>query len=177
MSASHDEIPWSVDADTYRRVAGRFATGVSIVTTRVDGVDHAMTVNAFTSVSLDPIRVLFCAEKVARFHEAVVRSGLWAVSVLSRDDREASGWFATRGRPLLGQVDRWPHLTGPCTGAPVFASAIAAMECRTSSIHDGGDHSIVLGDVLDVSTPHPDGEPLLYYEGRYAAVRSIGSQL
>lgn len=171
---SSEEIDWSVDPDAYRRVAGRFATGVNIVTTRVDGVDHAMTVNAFTSVSLEPIRVLFCAEKVARFHEAVLRSGLWAVSVLSYDDQDASGWFATRGRPLAGQVDRWSHATAPYTGAPVLSSAIAAMECRTTSVHDGGDHSIVLGDVLDVSTPNPDGEPLLYYEGRYASVRSRG---
>lgn len=169
-SAPYDSIEWSVDPDAYRRVAGRFATGVSIVSTHLDGVDHAMTVNAFTSVSLEPTRVLFCAEKVARFHEAVLRSGGWAVSILSQEDREASTWFATRGRPLAGQMGGWERTTGPNTGAPVLASAIAAMECRTYAVHDGGDHSIVLGDVLDVSTPAPEGEPLLYYEGRYTAL-------
>lgn len=168
--APYDSIDWTADPDAYRRAAGRFATGVTIVTTHVDGIDHAMTVNAFTSVSLDPVRVLFCAEKKARFHESVLRSGLWAVSVLPRSARDTSSWFATRGRPLAGQVDRWHHDTGPRTGAPVFLDALAAMECRTAAVHDGGDHSIVLGDVLGVCTPNPDGQPLLYYEGGYAAL-------
>lgn len=168
--APYGELHWSADPGAYRRVAGRFATGVTIVTTRVDGTDHAMTVNAFTSVSLDPVRVLFCAEKVARFHEAVLRAGSWAVSVLSQDAEDASRWFATRGRPLAGQLDRWKHSAGPHTGAAVLADALAAMECRTNAVHDGGDHSIVVGDVLGVSVPSPDGEPLLYYEGGYAAL-------
>lgn len=168
--APHDGIDWTVDPEAYRRAAGRFATGVTIVTTHADGIDHAMTVNAFTSVSLDPVRVLFCAEKRARFHEVVLRSGLWAVSVLPHGASDASSWFATRGRPLAGQLQRWPHDTGPRTGAPVFLDALAAMECRTAAVYDGGDHSIVLGDVLEVSMPNPEGQPLLYYEGGYAAL-------
>lgn len=168
--APYPELEWSDAPSAYRRVAGRFATGVAIVTTRIDDIDHAMTVNAFTSVSLDPVRVLFCAEKIARFHEAVLPSGLWAVSVLSQEAEDASRWFAMRGRPLAGQLDRWKHGAGPHTGAAVLADALAAMECRTQAVHDGGDHSIVVGDVLGVSVPSPDGEPLLYYEGGYAAL-------
>lgn len=172
--APYDGSDWGVDPDAYRRVAGRFATGVAIVTTHIDEVDHAMTVNAFTSVSLDPVRVLFCAEKAARFHEAVLRAGTWAVSVLPRDAEEASRWFATRGRPLAGQLDRWKHDAGPYTRARVFADALAAMECRTTAVHDGGDHSIVVGAVLDVTVPNPDAEPLLYYEGGYAGLDRRG---
>lgn len=162
------QVQWSAEPSAYRRVAGRFATGVTVVATRSGGVDHAMTVNAFTSVSVDPVRVLFCAERIARFHEAVLDSGLWAVSVLSQQAEDVSRWFATRGRPLVGQVEQWEHTIGPSTGAPVLAEAIAAIECRTASVHDGGDHTIVVGDVLDVSTPNPEGEPLLYYGGHYA---------
>lgn len=168
--APPDGIDWTVDPAAYRRAAGRFATGVTIVTTRMDGIDYAMTVNAFASVSLDPVRVLFCAEKKARFHDAVLRSGLWAVSVLPRGAEDAATWFATRGRPLAGQLARWRHATGPRSGAAVFLDALAAMECRTAALYDGGDHSIVLGDVLEVSTPDPEGRPLLYYEGGYAGL-------
>lgn len=156
-----------VDRDTYRRVVGRFVTGITVVTTRADGLDHAMTVNAFTSVSLDPLLVLFCAEKVARFHEAVLASGRWAVSVLAQDDEDASRWFATRGRPLADQLQEWPHVRGPHTQAAVFSGALAALECRTHAVHDGGDHSIVVGEVLDAWVPRADGSPLLYYEGKY----------
>lgn len=159
-----------VDPEEYRRVAGRFATGITVVTTVLDGAAHAMTVNAFTSVSLDPVLVLFCAEKVARFHDVVAGAGIWAVSVLGEDHEEASRWFATRGREIKGQLNGWPSHPGPRTGAPIFEGAIAALECRTHAVHDGGDHSIVIGRVLGVSRPDPDGRPLLYYEGRYRRV-------
>src|SRR3954452_11520966 len=88
-----------VDTLEYRRVVGRFATGVTIVTTVADGMHHAMTVNSFTSVSLDPVLVLFCAEKISRFHDAVLQAGTWGVSVLGVEHEGLSRWFATRGRP------------------------------------------------------------------------------
>jgi flavin reductase (DIM6/NTAB) family NADH-FMN oxidoreductase RutF len=148
-------------------VAGRFATGITIVSTVLDGVDHAMTVNAFTSVSLNPLLVLFCPEKISRFHDAVIEAGRWSVSMLGEGAREASQWFATRGRALEGQLDGWKYQRGAHTGAAIFSDAVAAMECRTHAVHDGGDHSIVVGEVLGVCTPAPDGRPLVYYGGGY----------
>jgi flavin reductase (DIM6/NTAB) family NADH-FMN oxidoreductase RutF len=156
-----------VDAAGFRRVAGRFATGIVVVTASVGGTGHAMTVTAFTSVSLVPLRVLFCAEKIARFHDAVLAAGAWAVSVLGEDSEKTSRWLATRGRPLAGQLDAIPHHPGPLTGAPILDDALAAMECRTTAVHDGGDHSIVVGEVLAISEPRPDGSPLIYYASRY----------
>lgn len=161
-------LPAPVDPAEFRRVVGRFATGVTIVSTVVDGVDHAMTVNAFTSVSLKPLLVLFCAEKVARFHDAVLRSGQWAVSVLPENAQELSAWFATRGRPLGdGRLSEHPFKRGPHTGAPILTEAVASLECRTHAVHEGGDHSIIVGEVLAVDTPDLDARPLLFYEGRY----------
>ena len=151
----------------FRRVAGRFASGIVVVTTRLDGTGHAMTVSAFTSVSIDPLLVLFCAEKVARFHDSVLASGTWAVSVLGEDSEKIARWLATRGRPLVGQLDAFRHHAGPRTGAPILDDALAAMECRTVAVHDGGDHSIVVGEVIGVAEPNPDGRPLLHYSGRY----------
>ncbi|HEY7432900.1 MAG TPA: flavin reductase family protein [Streptosporangiaceae bacterium] len=160
-----------VEISDFRRVAGRFASGIVVVSASVEGVGHAMTVTAFTSVSLAPLRVLFCAEKIARFHDAVVDAGTWAVSVLGEDGEKVSRWLATRGRPLAGQLDAFRHHAGAVTGAPILDDALAAMECRTTAIHDGGDHSIVVGEVLAVSEPHPDGNPLLYYASRYRRLR------
>ncbi|WP_252375033.1 MULTISPECIES: flavin reductase family protein [unclassified Nonomuraea] len=154
-----------VDPATHRKVVGRFTTGVAIVTTRRDGVDHAMTINSFTSVSLEPLLVLFCAEKVARFHEAVLETGVWGVSVLPASMEDASRFFAHRGRPLNGQLARWPHHRGE-TGVALFDRAIATVECVTTAVHDAGDHSIVVGGVRALSTPSEEA-PLLYHEGRY----------
>jgi flavin reductase (DIM6/NTAB) family NADH-FMN oxidoreductase RutF len=156
-----------VDAGAFRRAAGRLPTGIVVVSTSLDGVDHAMTVSAFTSVSLDPLLVLFCAEKIARFHDVVLAADSWAVSILNEESEKIARWLAARGRPLEGQLDAQPHHPGPLTGAPILSDALAAMECRTTAVHDGGDHSIVVGHVIGVSEPCPGGRPLLYYGGRY----------
>ena len=156
----------------HRRVVGRFATGITVVTTVLpgSGQKHAMTANSFTSVSLDPVLVLFCADKTARFHDAVLQSGTWAVSVLGRRHQQVSRQFAVRGRDLDTQFDGVEHSPGEITGAPVLEGALAALECRTVSTTDAGDHTVVVGEVLGLSEPDPYGEPLLYFDGRYRAL-------
>ena len=161
----HGSIERHVNRQTYRKVVGRFATGVAIVTTRIGDVDHAMTVNSFTSVSLDPLLVLFCAEKVARFHDAVLETGVWGVSVLPDSMRDASQFFAHRGRPLNGQLTRWPHHRGE-SGVALFDAALATVECDTHAVHPGGDHSIIVGAVTALGTP-AEGAPLIYHDGEY----------
>ena len=84
------------DVDLFRRAMGRFATGVTVLTTRTGDHDHAMTASALTSVSLEPLLVLVCVEREARFHDAVVEAGIWGISVLSSHDRPAADWLATR---------------------------------------------------------------------------------
>jgi flavin reductase (DIM6/NTAB) family NADH-FMN oxidoreductase RutF len=159
----------AVDPAAFRRAAGQFPTGIVVVSTSLNGNGngHAMTVSAFTSVSLEPLLVLFCAEKIARFHDAVLAAGFWAVSVLDEESEKAARWLATRGRPLHGQLDTTPHHPGPQTGAPILDGALSAMECRAYAVHDGGDHSIVVGEVLGVTEPAGEGGPLLYHAGRY----------
>ena len=159
-----------IDPIEYRRVVGRFATGVTVVTAVVDGEQHAMTCNSFTSVSLDPVLVLFCVEKVARFSEAVLAAGEWAVSVLATGHEDVSRRFAVRGRALEDQFSGVPFEPGPCTGAAVMTGALAALECRTVQVVDAGDHTVLLGEVLGVSVPDRDAQPLLYYAGQYRAL-------
>ena len=164
-----------LDQTAFRRAVGRFASGIVVVTT---ATGHAMTVSAFASVSLDPPLVLFCAEKIARFHDAVLEAGSWAVSILAEDDEKTARWLATRGRPLDGQLDGLAHHPGPATGAPALDDALAVLECQTDAVHDGGDHSIIVGRVTAVAGPDdpagPDGPtgppstgPLVHYSGAY----------
>ena len=154
-----------MDAGEYRRVVGHFATGVTVVTTRHDGGYHAMTANSFTSVSLDPVLVLVAVERRARFHDAVLSSGVFCVNVLAGDQEDMSRWFATRGRPL-DAFDQWSHTVGE-TGAPLLDGVLAALECRTYATHPGGDHTLVVGEVAALHAPRPEAEPLLYYKGVY----------
>jgi flavin reductase (DIM6/NTAB) family NADH-FMN oxidoreductase RutF len=158
------------DIDSYRRAMGRFATGVTMLTTRTRDVDYAMTASALTSVSLEPLLLLVCIEREARFHDVVLEAGIWGVSVLTVGDRAGADWLATRGRPLHGQLDRIPHHHGPRTGVALLDGALSTFECRTTAVHPAGDHSIVVGEVVSVtSEPHP-GEALVYYRGRYGSL-------
>ena len=156
------------DEASFRRAVGHFASGVTVATTRVGTFDHAMTASAFTSVSVEPVMVLVCVDKEARFRDAVIESGTWAVSVLSTSGRRAADWFATKGRPLVGQLDRYPHHRG-LTGAALLDGALAWLECRTEAVYDGGDHDIVLGAVLAATEGDRDAAPLLYHRSRYGS--------
>jgi flavin reductase len=155
------------DTDLFRRAMGRFATGVTMLTTRTRDVDHAMTASALTSVSLEPLLLLVCIEREGRFHDAVLDAGIWGISVLSGPDRPGADWLATRGRPLHGQLDRIPHHHGPQTGVALLNDALSTFECRTTAVHPAGDHSIVVGMVVAVTSAAHSGEALVYYRGRY----------
>ena len=160
-------VPAAIDRGLFRRVAGRFATGICVVSTSSQGIDHAMTVSAFNSVSLRPLLVMVCVEKITRFHESVLESGRWVVSVLGDDAEPLSRWFAEKGRPTHAQMADYGHHPGPATGMPVLDAAIAVIECRTWAVYDGGDHDVVLGEVLAVAADAEPRSPLLYVEGRY----------
>jgi flavin reductase len=100
----------------------------------------------------------------------VLEAGVWGVSVLAADGAELSRWFALRGRPLAGQFEGVDVVRGPATGVPLLGAALSTVECRTRSVHDGGDHLVVLGDALCVAVPAPQGRPLVYWSGGYHAL-------
>jgi flavin reductase len=160
--------------DAFRTVMARFATGVAVVTCVQGSSDHAMTANSFTSVSLSPPLVLFCVENESRFHEAVVDSGTWSVNILDSSQAGRARWFATRGRPLVGQFDTTPTHRSPVSGALHLDTAIATLDCRTSAVHVAGDHDIVVGEVLDLRVLGPESEPLVYYRSRFRALAPEG---
>ena len=156
-----------LDAAVFRQAMGRIAHGVSVLTTVSAGHDHAMTADTVTSVSLDPLLVLCCVETEARFHDAVVDGGVWGVSVLAYDQRPASEWFATRGRPLHGQLDRTAFSRGAHTGVALLDGALTHLEVRTTDVHPAGDHSIVVGEVVCAALPDLVPPALVHYRGAY----------
>lgn len=156
-----------VEVGAFRRAVGRFTTGVCVVTTFVGRHDHAMTANAFTSVSLDPLLVLVCVEQDARFHDAVLESGRWGVSVLDATARPEAEWLATPGRPLIGQLDTVAHHRGRATGVALLDHSLATMECVTEGVYPGGDHSIVVGRVVSVDLSTDRVGPLVYHRSGY----------
>ncbi|MEP6797899.1 MAG: flavin reductase family protein [Lapillicoccus sp.] len=161
----------AVTSDTFRQAMARFATGVTVVTSRWEGLDHAMTANSVASVSLDPLLLLVCVEQESRFHDAIIGSGRFGVSILDAASRATADWLATRGRPLHGQLGRTLHHHGPATGVALLDTALATIECQTVDTHPAGDHTIVVGEVLSVQIADHPGDALLYYRGRFETLK------
>jgi len=152
------------DAMEFRKALGQFATGVTVVTTKNAGVPHAMTVNSFASVSLEPPLVLFCADKRTRTNDAVKAAGIFAVNMLREEQRPVSDLFAGKGT----DEERLKVLSEESapTGSPIFPGSLGWLDCKVWAVHDAGDHVIYIGEV--VAAKRGDmGAPLLYYRGTY----------
>jgi len=152
----------------FRQTMAAFASGVTVVSTRWRGVSHAMTATAFCSVSLDPPLVLVCVSRQSRFHAAVTQADCWSVSLLSAGQEGVARHFANSGRRLETQFDEVPHTLGPVTGAPLINDALGWLECTTYGMHDGGDHTILVGQVERSSRDPARKGPLTYYRGTYS---------
>ena len=160
-----------LDTRSYRSLVGRFATGVTVITVNDAGQYRAMTANSFTSVSLDPLLVLICVTKDASMHEPIHEAGTFAVNILAADQRHVAELFARRGE-LSGPMGGIPHRRGS-TGAPLIEGTLGWFECEVWREYDGGDHTIFVGRVVDMDLTDPDGEPLVFFAGRYGAVAEV----
>ena len=153
-----------IDSDTFRSVLGRFASGVTIVTTRDEtGADHGMTVSAFCSVSLDPALVLVCIDHSASTDQLLKAHGRFGISVLSSNQESYSRRFAAE--PDTGRFDGIAYSRGD-SGVVLLDDALAHIECKVIEHHDAGDHTIFIAEV-ERAEPR-EGRPLLYYRGGYA---------
>lgn len=150
----------------FRRAMGTFATGVGVVTCVAKGMDHAMTANAISSVSLRPPLLLVAVERTTRFWEAVSQQRYWAVSVLADAARDQAAWLATSGRPLEGQLDRVPFHRSS-RGIALLDDALAHLECRTYQTVPAGDHEIFIGEVESVTHVAADAAALVYWRSGY----------
>jgi flavin reductase (DIM6/NTAB) family NADH-FMN oxidoreductase RutF len=156
----------SVAKRDMRKVMGHFATGVCVVSTRrSDGSPVATTVNAVTSVSLEPPLLLVCLAHDSETLAAVQATSHFAVSILAEGQREHSTRFAAKGEQAKPQeVDFSEHHPG----LPCLPGALATVACRVSAMHHAGDHTIVVGEVLSMSSAPEDVTPLLFFRGSYA---------
>lgn len=155
----------SFDARTFRHALGAFATGIAVITT-VTGKGQAIgvTVNSFSSVSLDPPLVQFCLGRTAMSLDAFSTAKTFAVNILAADQQDLSIRFSRRD-----QEERWDGVAFEQweSGAPILKGCLSNLECDREHVYDGGDHVIIIGRVRRLIT-NDSGSPLLYFRGGYA---------
>ncbi|MHB1488948.1 MAG: flavin reductase family protein [Cellulomonas sp.] len=156
--------------DEFRSAVSRLPDGVVVISAHHQGIDHAMTASTLTSVSLDPPLLLFCVHVESRFRDVLDQVDRWAVSVLSDAGAPVADWFASPGRPVVGQLAQVPYRVGALSGAALLDGASAWFECRTSAIHRAGDHDIVVGDVVSAAVGDLGAGGLVHLRGRLRPV-------
>jgi flavin reductase (DIM6/NTAB) family NADH-FMN oxidoreductase RutF len=160
---AHGEYRTGSDPRTLRDALGCFATGVTVVTCLDERGDPVgLTANSFTSVSLDPPLLLVCVKRSASSAAALNGASHFAVNVLQTGQQPASIRFATKDQDRFGTTPWSPGEFGP----PVLRDSLGVFECAAHAVHEGGDHHIVVGEVLRASFD-PTLDPLLYFRGRY----------
>lgn len=153
-----------VDTKTFRAVCGQFVTGVTVVTTLIDDRPAGLTINSFTSVSLDPPLVLFCLGKGSGVRKILPHTPGFAVNILAEDQEQVSRTFASGTGPRFTDLRTHPAITG----APVLDDSLAYLDCRYVDEVDGGDHTIVIGEVVDLGMLRQDTYPLVFFRGTHA---------
>jgi flavin reductase (DIM6/NTAB) family NADH-FMN oxidoreductase RutF len=159
----------AMDSRAFRNALGCFPTGVAVVTAAgVDG-HFGITVNSFTSVSLDPPLLLWCMDRRSRRHDIFVKAAGFTVSILGTGHKEVSSRLARPGEHALDGIALIETELGP----PALADSLAVFECAAEKMMEAGDHTILLGRVLRFSCPATSA-PLVYFRGKYSALDQNG---
>jgi flavin reductase len=155
-----------------RALMGRFATGVTVVAARHGPLLAGMTANAIASISIDPPLMMASIARKAETHVAIVGAHAFAVSVLSREQRDLADCFAqpTTADKLKRFCDAAWHEAE--TGSPILEGALAYFDCRLTARHDGGDHGIFIGEIVAAGY-RDDAEPLLWYASGYRELADV----
>ena len=154
----------AIDSGSFRQALGKFPTGVTIITTQAgSGEPAGLTASSFNSVSLDPPLILWSVSKQGETAELMTRAEYFAVNVLSQDQMALSNRFATPDIDRFDGVDYQPGQFG----SPLLSACAAQFECRTWQVYEGGDHHIIVGEVLDFSVTDQQGS-LVFAGGSYA---------
>ena len=152
----------ALDAPEIRNVMGHFATGVTVITTSdITGKPFGLTVNSFTSLSLNPPLVVVCVDKTVDCYSCFDESKVFAVNILSEDQEELSRRFATKGIEKFAGI-QWrmgEH------GLPLLDGVIGTIECKVTRSYEGGDHTLFLGEILSATAK--GDRPLLFFKGKY----------
>jgi flavin reductase (DIM6/NTAB) family NADH-FMN oxidoreductase RutF len=148
-----------IDPREFRNTLGRFATGITVITTRQHGKVIGMTANAFISVSLEPPLILVSVDRKAHMHQALLQAERYAVSMLAEDQQSLRNHFAGRNN------DHTAIRFEERLEMPVVADCIAYIVAKIVEAHPAGDHTLFIGEVEFLE--HRPGNPLLYYSGQY----------
>jgi len=152
----------AIEAQELRRVMGHFATGVTVITTKDQaGNPQGLTANAFMSLSLNPPLVLISVDKGATCYGCFAANNSFAVNFLSEDQEEVSRRFATKGVDKFADL-KWREGSN---GVALIDGTLASVECKITQCHDGGDHTIVVGEIVNVTAT--GDRPLLFFKGKY----------
>ena len=157
----------AIDAQELRRVMGHFATGVTVITTKdQSGTPQGLTANAFMSLSLNPPLVLISVDKGATCYGCFQSGNGFTVNFLGEDQEDVSRKFATKGADKFADL-QW---RAGDNGAAVIEGSLGHVECKITETFEGGDHTIVLGEILNAEAT---GErPLLFFRGKYQRLPS-----
>ncbi len=149
-----------VDREHMRRVMGHFASGVTVITTRHEGIDYGLTASAVSSLSLDPPMLLICVNKTSNTQKAIARSQVFAVNILREHQSEVARQFASSHQQKFGQM----RVSYGALGVPLLEDMLATIECRVTAEVTGGTHSVFLAEVEAAQAT--EGMPLTYFRGR-----------
>ncbi len=155
-----------IDDAKFKLAMAQFVSGVTIVTTENGGELAGLTVASFASLSLHPPLVIVCVERSVRSHDLIADSGRFGVSILASDQAAISNRFASKADDKFEGV----AVRIGVLGIPLIEGAICTIECRLREALPGGDHSIFVGEVIDVQTT--DGAPLGYFRSAYRELAS-----
>ncbi len=150
------------DSKEQRRIMGHFATGVTVMSTTVGDKTWGMTANAVMSLSLDPPLVLVAVDKKSQTHAYLKQSKCFALNILSSDQESISTRFASAGPKDFSDL----QTIVAETGAPILVDVLGYVDCRLVDVLPGGDHDLFIGEI--VAGDAAEGQPLLFYRGRYA---------
>jgi len=154
------------DTRSFRKALGCFPTGIAVVTVGEGEAAKGITVNSFTSVSLKPPLVLWCLGKNSSRYELFTKPDEFTISILSESERAISTQLASGPDCALTGLP----LVETANGAPGIGGALTILECAREAVHEAGDHIIILARVMTF-TSREDGAPLLYFRGRYGALK------
>ena len=151
---------------------GRFATGITIVSTQVNGRSYGFTANSFASVSLEPPMILCCIQNESSFIDHLKTTKKFAISILNDEQIDTSNLFAN---PCIDSIERFSiqeHEMSPL-GNPIIFNSLTWIDCQLSELYKVGDHHVCIGTVHHMSTKAINGNPLLYYSGGYRKLHRV----
>jgi 3-hydroxy-9,10-secoandrosta-1,3,5(10)-triene-9,17-dione monooxygenase reductase component len=155
-----------IEESLLRDVCGLFVTGVTVVTSVANNTPIGSTVNSFTSVSLKPPLILFCLHKESRLRRGLVESRMFVVNFLAGRQEQLAWNFAKRETATI--PDDAYHRSAE--GMPVISEALAFLACKLDKEFEGGDHTIVVGEVIELGSPRSNHEPLIFFRGSFSAL-------